>query len=244
MSALELTRVSSNTSLKKPQSSYSHYACVANVHMLIETYKNSSFAPVVNGAMFITPDGKPITWALRAMYGIKQERVAGMELLPDLLTAAANDNVPVYFYGGTEEMLDKTRRHLQNNLPSLNIAGMYSPPFRQLTIEEEEAIVDDINTSGAKLVFVILGCPKQERWMAAAKGRVNAFMIGLGGSLPVMIGLQKRAPKWMQTAGLEWLYRLGQEPGRLFKRYAITNTYFIYLFFKAYLRKKLSLYYS
>ena len=117
---------------------------------------------------------------------------------------------------------------------------MYSPPFRQLTSAEENNIIENINRSGAKLVFVILGCPKQERWMASAKGRVNAFMIGVGGSLPVMIGLQKRAPRWMQTAGLEWFFRLSQEPGRLFKRYAVTNTFFIYLFCKAYLRKKLS----
>ena len=230
--------------IEKAQARESHYACVANVHMLIETYKNSSFAPVVNGAALVTPDGKPITWALRAMHGIRQERVAGMELLPDLLTAASHHNVPVYFYGGSEDMLFKTRNYLHMNLPALKIAGMYSPPFRQLTKEEEDNIIENINASGTMLVVVILGCPKQERWMASVKGRVKAFMIGLGGSLPVMIGLQKRAPKWMQTAGLEWLYRLGQEPGRLFKRYAVTNTFFLYLFFKAYLRKKLSLQYS
>jgi N-acetylglucosaminyldiphosphoundecaprenol N-acetyl-beta-D-mannosaminyltransferase len=217
----------------------SDYACVANVHMLIETYRNSSFANTVNEASVIAPDGKPITWALRFLHGIKQERVAGMELLPDLLKLAEEKRVPVFFYGGSEEMMAKAEPELKKKFRDLQIAGTYSPPFRQLTTEEEAAVVDRINQSGAKLVFVILGCPKQEKWMAAMKGRVQAFMIGVGGALPVLLGMQKRAPKWMQKAGLEWLHRLSQEPGRLFKRYAVTNSLFLYLFFKAYLRKKI-----
>ena len=226
------------TVIQKALANESDYACVANVHMLIETYTNSTFAKTVNEASVITPDGKPITWALRLIHGIKQERVAGMELLPNLLALAERQGVPVFFYGGSEEMLEKSGTVLQRKFPALNIAGMYSPPFRQLSKDEEEDIVRKINDSGAKLVFVILGCPKQEKWMASMKGKINAFMIGVGGALPVLVGLQKRAPQWMQKAGLEWAHRLSQEPGRLFKRYAVTNTVFLYLFFKAYLRKK------
>lgn len=217
----------------------SDYACVANVHMLVEAYKNASFANTVNNAAIITPDGKPLTWALRLLYGIRQDRVAGMDLLPDLLQAAEEKNLPVFFYGGSEEMLEKTRRFLQGAYPSLQIAGMHSPPFRALTFKEDKAVEERINNSGAKLVFAILGCPKQERWMASMKGRINAFMIGVGGALPVLVGMQRRAPNWMQKGGLEWLYRLGQEPKRLFKRYAVTNSVFMYLFMKAFLQQKL-----
>lgn len=227
------------TVIAKAREGSSDYACVANVHMLAETYKSSSFAKTVNDAFIITPDGKPLTWALRMMYGIKQERVAGMDLLPDLLKRAEATALPVFFYGGSEDMLAKTAQYLQKNFPSLMVAGMHSPPYRQLTMKEEDIVVQKINASGAKLVFVILGCPKQERWMAAMKGRVEAFLIGVGGALPVLIGTQKRAPGWMQSGGLEWLYRLAQEPRRLFKRYALTNSLFLYLFCKAYLRKKI-----
>lgn len=225
--------------IARAQAHQSDYACVANVHMLIETYRNSSFATTVNEASVIAPDGKPITWALRFIHGIKQERVAGMELLPDLLTLAEQKGVPVFFYGGSEEMMAKAQPELKKKFRNLIIAGAYSPPFRQLTAEEEEGVVEKINQSGARLVFVILGCPKQEKWMASMKGRVQAFMIGVGGALPVLLGMQKRAPRWMQKAGLEWLHRLSQEPRRLFKRYAVTNSLFLYLFFKAYLRKKI-----
>lgn len=216
----------------------SDYACVANVHMLVEAYKDRSFARIVNNAAIITPDGKPLTWALRLLYGIRQDRVAGMDLLPDLLLVAEEKGLPVYFYGGSNEMLEKTRLFLHATYPSLQIAGMYSPPFRALTFKEESAVEQRINSSGAKLVFAILGCPKQERWMAAMKGRIHAFMIGVGGALPVLVGMQRRAPQWMQKGGLEWLYRLGQEPKRLFKRYAVTNSVFIYLLVKAILQRK------
>ncbi len=212
----------------------SHYVCVANVHMLMEVNKRKPFATAVNRAAIVTPDGKPLTWALRSLSGIKQDRVAGMDLLPDLLVKAASQQLSVYFYGGTQEMLDRTREVMTRKYPGLIIAGMESPPFHYFSREAEDRAIDRINDSGASLVFVILGCPKQEEWMAAMKGRINAVMIGVGGALPVLIGMQKRAPDWMQHAGLEWVYRLYQEPRRLFQRYLVTNTGFIFLFFKAY----------
>lgn len=214
----------------------SQYTCVANVHMLVEAQNDRNFSSIVTNADIIAPDGMPLSWALRLLYGVRQERVAGMDLLPDLLDQAESTFTPVFFYGGDPELLEKTKGHLKEHLPGLNIAGMYSPPFRELTDAEESDVVDRINNSGAKLVFVILGCPKQEKWMACMKGKINAMMIGLGGALPVMIGMQKRAPRWMQRLSLEWLFRLGQEPRRLFKRYAITNSVFMRLFIKAWLR--------
>lgn len=216
----------------------SQYVCIANVHMLVEAYKDASFASIVNNANITTPDGVPLTWAMRMLYNIKQDRVAGMDLLPELLQQASEQKLPVFFYGGTSEMLNNTKVFLKQRYPEVNIVGTYNPPFRPLTKEEDDSVVELINNSGAALVFVVLGCPKQEKWMASMKGRVNAVMIGVGGALPVLIEMQKRAPGWMQQVGLEWLFRLIQEPKRLFKRYAITNSKFVYLVLKEILTKR------
>lgn len=216
----------------------SHYVCLANVHMLIEGYKDRKFAAVVNKADLSAPDGVPLTWAMRLLYGIRQERVAGMDLLPDLLAACASQGIPTFFYGSSNDILQKADKVLSTKYPGLLIAGTYSPPFRSLTNAEEEVVIEQIKSSGAKIVFVVLGCPKQEKWMAAMKGRINATMIGIGGALPVLIGEQARAPKWMQNSGLEWFYRLSQEPGRLFKRYFVTNSLFSYLLLKEYITRK------
>ncbi len=222
------------------QSGKSSYVCVANVHMLVEAYNDTSFADVVNNADIVTPDGMPLTWGLKIIHNLTQDRVAGMDLLPNLLSATSKKNMPVFFYGGTQGMLDQTELFIKQNFPFLNVAGMISPPFRKLSHEEEEEIIEKINSSGAQMIFVALGCPKQEKWMASMKGRIQATMIGIGGALPVMVGMQKRAPEWMQKASLEWLYRLSQEPQRLFKRYAVTNTTYLWLLAKALASKKMS----
>lgn len=217
----------------------SSYICVANVHMLIEAYENSEFATAVNSADIVTPDGMPLAKGIDWLYGIKQERIAGMDLLPDLLAESQEKGIKVFFYGGTQNMIEETESYCIKKYPSLSIAGLISPPFRQLSIEEENKCIDQINSSGAGFVFVALGCPKQEKWMASMKGRINACMIGIGGALPVMIGMQKRAPKWMQSSGLEWVFRLSQEPERLFSRYFKTNTIFMYLFIKEFIKLRL-----
>jgi len=211
------------------RSKQSAYVCVAAVHQLIEAHQDASFAKISQGANIVTPDGMPITWALKILYGINQERVPGMDLLPLLLKEAERNSISVYFYGGTQEMLDKTNAYVKQQYPGLPIAGSYSPPFRPLTAEEEQATASMINQTGAQLVFVVLGCPKQEKWMYLMKGRIQATMVGIGAALPVMVGIQSRAPKWMQNNGLEWLFRLIQEPRRLWKRYFVTNSKFIYL---------------
>ncbi len=216
----------------------SSYTCVANVHMLVEAHNDPDFAKIVNEADIVTPDGMPLTWGLKLIYGIDQQRVAGMDLLPDLLRKAENTGISVFFYGGTQNMLAQTEKFLIEKFPSLKISGMISPPFRSLLEHEEIEIIEKINQSGAQLVFVALGCPKQEKWMASMRGRIHATMIGIGGALPVMVGMQKRAPEWMQKASLEWLYRLVQEPKRLFKRYAVTNTTYLWLLARAVVAKK------
>ncbi len=220
-------------------SNSSSYVCVANVHMTIEAHNDRDYAEIVNKADLATSDGMPLVWALRLLYGIKQERVAGMDLLPELLNAAEAEDMVVYFYGGTEEMMRQTERFVKIHYPQLKNVSFESPPFRPLSIQEEEECIDRINASGANLVLVVLGCPKQEKWMACMKGKINACMVGIGGALPVLVGMQKRAPEWMQNAGLEWLFRLMQEPQRLFKRYFVTNSLFILLLTRQCLEIKL-----
>jgi N-acetylglucosaminyldiphosphoundecaprenol N-acetyl-beta-D-mannosaminyltransferase len=215
--------------IERGRNKVSGYVCVANVHMFIESYRDNIFRQVVEGADIVTPDGKPLCWYLKWKHGIVQERVAGMDLLPDLLARMEKEQQSVFFYGGSQDLLDETGLYLHKNYPALQVAGLYSPPFRALTDQEQNEIVNKINLAKPSIVFVILGCPRQEKWMAGMKGKIQATMIGVGGALPVLTGMQKRAPTWMQKFGLEWLYRLLQEPTRLFKRYAITNTYFIYL---------------
>lgn len=212
--------------------------CVANVHMFIEAYKDASFLDIVKQADIVTPDGRPLIWAIESMYHIHQERVAGMDLLPDLLQEMEKKNISVFFYGGTAEMLYKTKIYLSKKYPALKIAGAYDPPFGTNT-EINDDVILQIKNALPCVVFVILGCPKQEKFMAAVKDKVSAVMIGVGGALPVMIGMQKRAPMWMQNIGLEWLFRLGQEPRRLFKRYFYTNSLFVWIFLKEFIQKKI-----
>ncbi len=216
----------------------SSYVCVANVHMVAEAYQDSVFADVVNRADMVTPDGMPLAKGIQWLYGKHQDRVAGMDLLPDLLSKSEIDNIGVFFYGGTQEMLDKTAEFCKRNYPKLIVKGFISPPFRELSEEESESYMRIINDSGAGFVFVALGCPKQEKWMATMKGKINACMIGIGGALPVMIGMQKRAPQWMQNVGLEWFFRFCQEPKRLYKRYLTTNTLFVWLLTRELCKKK------
>jgi N-acetylglucosaminyldiphosphoundecaprenol N-acetyl-beta-D-mannosaminyltransferase len=208
----------------------------ANVHMYIEAYKNENFNTLITKADIVTPDGKPLVWVLKLLYGIKQDRVAGMDVLPDLLSRMEEENLPVYFYGGTQEMLDKTSEYVKKNYPGLIISGLYSPPFRPLTAAEADEVVEKINSAAPSIVFVFLGCPQQEKWIAAMKGKVNAVMAGVGGAIPVTIGMKKRAPVWMRDFGLEWLFRFFQEPQRLFKRYLTTNSLFIWIMLKEIIR--------
>lgn len=214
----------------------SSYICVANVHMVIESWLKPEVNSVINSADIVTPDGMPLVKSLKLLYGIKQDRVAGMDLMPSLLSSASQEGLSIFFYGSTDNVLKKIKARTKFEYPSLHISGALSPPFRPLSKNEDSSIVESINSSGADIVMVALGCPKQEAWMAEHKGKINAVMIGLGGAFPVYAGIQKRAPVWMQKCSLEWLYRLCQEPGRLFKRYLVTNTLFIILIIKEYFR--------
>jgi len=207
----------------------SRYVCVANVHMVMEAYDAPDFRRIVNAADLVTPDGMPLVWMLRRLGFPEQERVAGPDLTLRICEAASQEGVPVGFYGGTPEVLESLVTNLKRKYPTLKIAYAYSPPFRPLTPEEDTQVVEEINSSGTRILFVGLGCPKQERWMAAHKGRVQAVMIGVGAAFDFHAGRLPQAPAWMQRAGLEWLFRLLTEPRRLWRRYAKHNPRFVIL---------------
>ena len=215
--------------------------CVADVHMLIEAKLNEGFARVLYRADMLTPNGMPLVWVMKRLRKRQQDRVAGMDIMLSLCEKAAKENVGIFFLGSTAEVLWNMQQRLNKEYPNLTIAGMESPPFRPLTTEEDKALVERINASGAGLVLVALGCPKQEWWMYNHKGRVKAVMVGLGGVFPVFAGEKKWAPVWVQKNGLEWLYRLVQEPRRLWERYAKTVPLFILLAFKQLVKVKLGL---
>lgn len=210
---------------------------LANVHMLMEAKKSNEFNVIFNNADIVSTDGLPICFALRLLYNIKQERVAGMDLFPSLLEKAADNGLSVFLYGSDPETLNKVKERTQNLYKKLKIRGIYSPPFRNLTYEEELEVIHKINESNADIIFVALGCPKQEKLIHLLRKKVCAVMIGVGGAFPVFAQTVNRSPKWMQHSGLEWLYRLFQEPRRLFFRYATTNTMFIYLLMKDCVKK-------
>lgn len=203
--------------------------CIGNVHMLIEAYKQADFADVLRKADLVTPDGMPLVWMLRLLGATNQDRVAGLDVLAGLCTTASENQISVYFLGSQRAILDRMRVRLEQEFPDLQIAGMEPLPFRPLTPEEDEALIQAVNQSSAGFVFVALGCPKQETWIAQHKGKINAVMVGLGGAFPVYAGIHKRAPSVVRSMGFEWLYRLVQEPRRLWGRYKSTIPIFIWL---------------
>ncbi|RYF77129.1 MAG: glycosyltransferase [Cytophagaceae bacterium] len=206
----------------------SQTVCFPNAHMIVEAQQNPELAKAVNNSEWVLADGVPLLWAIKHLYGHKQERVAGMDMMPALLEQAAIEQIPVLFYGSTIERLKEAEAVCYKRFPGLNIVGLISPPFRPLTPDEEEAEVQQIIQSGARLVFVALGCPKQELWMGRMKGRIPAVMLGIGGALPILTGEHQRAPAWIRSMGLEWVFRLALEPRRLFRRYATTNALYVW----------------
>ncbi len=226
-----------NAMLVKASTACSEYVCVVNVHMTIEAWKDKSFATVVRQSFMATPDGMPIALALRRLYSMKQERVAGMDLLPDLIREAEQRLLKMVFYGGSQVVLDAMKQKNKLLFPALQ-ALYISPPFGALSESLQAELVERVNAFQPNIVCVCLGCPKQEKWMASMRGKVNGLMIGLGGAFAVYAGAEKRAPLWMQKVSLEWLYRFAQDPVRLWKRYVLTNSLFLLLVLKHYLFKR------
>ncbi len=204
----------------------SRYVCACNVHSVVTAGNDSRFLEAVNSADMATPDGMPIAWALKRLGFPNQSRINGPDLMWRLLARAQADRQPVFFYGSSPNTLSHLQPRVSAAFPELQIAGALSPPFRALSDEEDRSIVSTINESGATIVFVGLGCPKQEKWMADHRGRIQGVMLGVGAAFDYHAGILKRAPGWMQEFGLEWLYRFEQEPRRLWRRYLATNMVF------------------
>lgn len=207
------------------------YICFSNVHTSVMAREDKAYLDVLNGAAFVFPDGNPVA-SLQQKEGIAgAERVAGPDFMDRMFKNTADGKLSHYFYGSTQETLDELHKVLKEKYPKLAIKGMYSPPFRELSEEEDKADIDRINASGADIVWIGLGAPKQEKWMKAHEGRIDGVMMGVGAGFNFHAGNIKRAPVWIQKIGFEWFYRLFQDPVRLFKRYFVTNTKFIiYLF--------------
>jgi N-acetylglucosaminyldiphosphoundecaprenol N-acetyl-beta-D-mannosaminyltransferase len=206
----------------------SRYVCICNTHSVVTVSQDAEFQKVVNQADMATPDGMPVAWMLRRLGFDTQERINGPDLMWKYCAQAEHSGEVVYFYGSTDATLKLLSDNLLAAFPKLRIGGIYSPPFRAINEAEDEAIVASINASDAGVVFVGLGCPKQEKWMAAHRNRIHAVMIGVGAAFDYHAGTVQRAPLWMQRNGLEWLHRLCSEPNRLWKRYFVTNTLFIF----------------
>ena len=205
----------------------SRYVCISNVHMVVTAQQDPVLAGAMGLADMATPDGAPVAWMLRRLGFPGQPRISGTELMLAYFRQAEGRGESVFLLGSTEATLSELVRVLHKDLSRLRIADNFSPPFREATALEDATLVDRINASGARTVWVSLGCPKQEKWMLAHRGRVDAVMFGVGAAFDFVAGSKRRAPPWMQNSGLEWLHRLTSEPGRLWKRYLVNNALFV-----------------
>ena len=205
----------------------SRVVCICNVHSVVTATQDPAFMRAIESADLATPDGAPVAWMLRRQGVAAQVRVSGPDLMLDYCAHAAEQGEAIFLYGSTEDTLSALQRQLLSRWPALRIAGALSPPFRPTSATEDDAGVQAINASGARTVWVSLGCPKQELWMAAHRDRVHAVMVGVGAAFDFHAGAVARAPAWMREHGLEWLHRLASEPGRLGRRYVVTNTVFV-----------------
>jgi N-acetylglucosaminyldiphosphoundecaprenol N-acetyl-beta-D-mannosaminyltransferase len=204
------------------------YICVSNVHTTVTSYEDAKYCAVQNGGLMAIPDGGPLSTVGRRRGYKNMFRTTGPGLMGELFEVSVMCSYRHYFYGSTYQTLGKLNSNLKENYPGIQIAGMYSPPFRPLTDEEDVEIIENINQTKPDFIWVGLGAPKQERLMANHQGKLNGLMVGVGAGFDYFAGNIKRAPEWMQKSNLEWFYRLIQDPYRLFYRYLHTNIKFIW----------------
>lgn len=206
------------------------YVCVCPVSTIMECRKDKNALNSVNSAVLATPDGMPVVWMGKLKGYSNVKRVYGPDLMLGICRISEEKGYRNYFYGSTAYVLDKLKEKLKNIFPGLRICGMYSPPFRQLSKDEDDKVADDINRSNPDIVWVGLGSPKQDLWMHEHRDRINGpVMIGVGAAFDFLAGTKKQAPRWMQKIGMEWFFRLITEPKRLWKRYVFGNVRFLYL---------------
>jgi exopolysaccharide biosynthesis WecB/TagA/CpsF family protein len=208
------------------------------VHGLIEGYKNPELAKKINSIDLVVPDGQPIRWAMNVFHYTKlKDRVYGPTLMLRVLEAAEKEQIGIYLYGSTFETITKLKTNLQKRFTKLSINGLQADRFRDSTDEEKLEDINKINESGAKIVFIGRGCPRQEKWVAEHKEDIDAVLIAVGAAFDFHAGILPQAPRWMQKNGLEWLFRLTKEPKRLWKRYLLTNSIFMMLFLVKWVQK-------
>lgn len=207
-----------------------HYITITGVHGVMESQRSAEVREMHNRAGLVTPDGMPLVWVSRRRGYKHVERVYGPDLMLEVCKVSAQTEYRHYFYGGGDGVAELLAERLKEKFPHLNVVGTYTPPFRPLTEEENQEIIDRINAAQPDIVWVGLSTPKQEKWMSTNLGRVNApVMVGVGAAFDFHAGLKPQAPKWMQRRGLEWLFRLITEPRRLWRRYFVNNPSFIAL---------------
>jgi N-acetylglucosaminyldiphosphoundecaprenol N-acetyl-beta-D-mannosaminyltransferase len=216
------------------------YMTAAAVNLVMCADEDAEARAAVLGATLAVPDGQPLVWALRALGHEHATRVYGPDLMAHFCARAARDGTPMYLYGGrSPEALRLLEARLRERFAGVEIVGGFSPPFRQLTPEEETRVIEEIDASGAAVVWVGTGQPKQEKWMAQMRPRLSApLLVGVGAAFDFHAGLVSQAPRWMQRNGLEWTYRLSREPRRLWRRYARRNPRFILGFVRQYVRER------
>ena len=206
------------------------YVCVTGVHGVMESQRDEKLLRTHAGAGLVTPDGMPLLW-LGRLRGFKEmDRVYGPDLMLRLCGRSLTGGYRHYLYGGGEGVPERLSARLAERFPGIHIAGTYSPPFRPLSPEEDDAVVRRINAARPDIVWIGLGTPKQERWMEAHRDRLEAaVLIGVGAAFDFHAGSKRQAPHWMQRSGLEWLFRVANEPRRLWRRYLVNNTWFLTL---------------
>lgn len=209
------------------------------VHGLMEAVADPQLRMQVNSLDLVTPDGQPVRWALNRLCGARlQDRVYGPDLTDWVCAAAAREGIGVYLFGSTPETCEKMAAELERRYPGITIAGIQPDRFRDATPIEDQADVERMNASGAGIVLVGRGCPRQERWVAQHRGSIDGALLAVGAAFDYFAGNLRRPPRWMARTGLEWLYRLIQEPRRLFKRYLTTNLWFLCLFARELAKKE------
>jgi N-acetylglucosaminyldiphosphoundecaprenol N-acetyl-beta-D-mannosaminyltransferase len=213
------------------------YVCVANVHVAIEAENDPRFAALVNDADLVLPDGTPLVWMQRLQGNDDAKQVRGPSLMPMLMKHAEDEGLKVGFRGGKPEVLERILSRAKEEFPGLAIQYALSPPFRDHTEAEKAADLRALHDSETQILFVGLGCPKQERWMAANRDSVKAVMIGVGAAFDLYAGDIREAPAVVSKLGLEWMFRLVQEPRRLFSRYLLVNPRFVWLATRQLMRK-------
>lgn len=216
------------------------YICVANVHMCMEAFDSERFCKTVNCADLVLPDGRPLSWAQKILGHSNATQVRGPDFMEEICKLSIPHKLNIGLYGGASDAILKEVMYvLSKKYVGINIAYNFSPPFRDLSPEEDVIVVEEINRSDVDVLFVGIGCPKQERWMEIHKNRVNCVMVGVGAAFDFVSGAKKVAPRWTHKIGIEWTFRFFIEPKRLWKRYLKQNPRFLWHFSKQVFSRKI-----